>query len=110
MSATVPRHPHFPVAARMRRISAVLAAAGAGLLAWVVAAPAAFAGARPYLVGEKGPSSAPPGPRTVIHVVQAGGMPGWQIAAIAVAAALAAAAAAVYLDRVWSRRRLARAT
>ena len=31
-------------------------------------------------------------------------MPGWQIAAIAVAAALAAAAAAVFLDRAWSHR------
>ncbi|HXJ28815.1 MAG TPA: hypothetical protein VNH17_24115, partial [Streptosporangiaceae bacterium] len=44
----------------------------------------------------------------VIRVVQ-GGMPGWQIAAIAVAAALAAAAAAVFLDRVWSSHRPARA-
>ena len=52
---------------------------------------------------------APPGPRTVIRVVQAGGMPGWQIAAIAVAAALAAAAAAVFLDRAWSSRHPARA-
>ena len=45
----------------------------------------------------------------MIHVVQAGGMPGWQIAAIAVAAALVAAAAAVYLDRVLSHRRPVRA-
>ena len=45
----------------------------------------------------------------MIHVVQAGGMPGWQIAAIAVAAALVAAAAAVYLDRAWSHRRPVRA-
>ena len=109
MSALVSRRPHSPVAARVRQIAAVLTAAGAGLLAWVAAAPAAFAGARPYLIGENGPSPVRPGPRTVIHVVQAGGMPGWQIAAIAVAAALAAAAAAVYFDRVWSHHRPARA-
>jgi hypothetical protein len=45
----------------------------------------------------------------VIRVVQGGGMPGWQIAAIAIAAALAAAAAAVFLDRAWSHRRPVRA-
>jgi len=35
----------------------------------------------------------------------AGGMPGWQIALIAVGAALVAAAAAVTVDRTLSRRR-----
>ncbi len=45
----------------------------------------------------------------MIRVVQGGGMPGWQIAAIAVAAALVAAAAAVFLDRAWSSHRPARA-
>ena len=106
MSAVISHLSHSPVAARVRRISAVLAAAGISLFAWVAATPAAFAGARP--VGENATSPAPPAP-PVIHVVQAGGMPGWQIAAIAVAAALAAAAAAVFLDRVWSHRHPARA-
>jgi hypothetical protein len=109
MSAPVSRLSHSPVASRVRRISAVLAAAGASLLAWVAAVPAAYAEARPIPVGENATAPAPPAPRTVIHVVQAGGMPGWQIAAIAVAAALAAAAAAVYLDRVRSHRHPARA-
>jgi len=109
MSALMSRHPHSPVAARVRRISAVLAAAGASLLAWVAATPAAFAGARPIPVGENATAPALPAPRPVIHVVQAGGMPGWQIAAIAVAAALAAAAVAVFLDRAWSHRHPARA-
>ena len=45
----------------------------------------------------------------VIRVVQGGGMPGWQIAAIAIAAALVAAAAAVFLDRAWSSHHPARA-
>ena len=109
MSALISRRPHSPVAARMRRLAAALAAAGAGLLAWVAATPAAFAGARPIPVGENATAPALPAPRTVIHVVQAGGMPGWQIAVIAVAAALAAAAAAVFLDRAWSHRRPVRA-
>jgi len=109
MSALISHRPHSPVAARVRRISAVLAAAGASLIAWAAATPAAFAGARPIPVGENATSPARPAGRTVIHVVQAGGMPGWQIAAIAVAAALTAAAAAVFLDRAWSHRRPVRA-
>jgi len=37
--------------------------------------------------------------------VVAGGMPGWQIALIAIAAALVAAATAVFLDRARAARR-----
>ena len=44
----------------------------------------------------------PAGVRTVVE----GGMPGWQIAAIAIVAALVAAVAAVLLDRSRSVRRL----
>ena len=40
----------------------------------------------------------------MVHTV-AGGMPGWQIAAIAIAAALVAAVAAVLVDRVLKARR-----
>jgi hypothetical protein len=94
----------------MRRISAVLAAAGASLFAWVAAVPAASAASIPIPVGE---STTDHGGTVLLHpvirVVQGGGMPGWQIAAIAVAAALVAAAAAVYLDRVLSHRRPVRA-
>jgi hypothetical protein len=43
-------------------------------------------------------------------VITAGGMPGWQITLIAVAAALVAAAAAVLLDRVRASRRPASTT
>jgi hypothetical protein len=105
MSALVSRLSRSPVAARMRRIAAVLAAAGAGLLAWVAAVPAASAASMPYPFGPGGSRTAS---HSVIRVVQGGGMPGWQIAAIAVAAALAAAAAAVFLDRAWSHRSTAR--
>ena len=41
-----------------------------------------------------------------VHTVIVGGMPGWQIAAIAIVAALVAAVAAVLLDRSRSVRRL----
>jgi hypothetical protein len=37
--------------------------------------------------------------------VVVGGMPGWQIAIIAVSAAVLAAALAVILDRAWNSRR-----
>ena len=47
------------------------------------------------------PRNAPPVVRTVV----VGGMPGWQIAAIAIVAALVAAAAAVLLDRFRPARR-----
>ena len=40
-----------------------------------------------------------------VHTVVVGGMPGWQIAAIAIVAALVAAVAAVLLDRSRSIRR-----
>ena len=43
-------------------------------------------------------------------MITAGGMPGWQITLIAVAAALAAATAAVVLDRTRASRRSASAT
>jgi hypothetical protein len=98
MSALISRRPRFPVAACVRRIAAVLAAVGAGLLAWIAAVPAASASG-PLPFGQGATNSAS---HSVIRVVQGGGMPGWQIAAIAVAAALVAAAAAVFLDRAWS--------
>ena len=108
MSALISRRPHSPVAARVRRFAAVLAAAGAGLLAWIAAVPAASAASGPLPFGEGATDNGQTAP-PVIHVVQGGGMPGWQIAAIAVAAALVAAAAAVFLDRAWSSHRPARA-
>ena len=39
------------------------------------------------------------------HIVVTGGMPGWQIALIAIGAALLAATAAVLADRAWAARR-----
>ena len=56
--------------------------------------------------GAEGNGHLPISPPPEIHTVVVGGMPGWQIAAIAVAAALVAAVAAVLLDRSRSARRV----
>jgi hypothetical protein len=92
---------HRTTAARPRRITAALAAAALGLLAWA-AAPAAFAKVLPPDDTGYGPV-----PGTTVRVITAGGTPGWQIAVIAIAAALTAAAAAVFLDRARASRRSA---
>jgi hypothetical protein len=51
-----------------------------------------------------GGSDGRPAPATVVHTVVVGGMPGWQIALIAVAAALVTAAVAVLADRTRTTR------
>ena len=86
----------------IRRVATVLAGLAGALLAFA-AAPAAFALPAPPLGGSGGTS--PPAPPVQIHTVVMGGMPGWQIALIAIGAALFAAAAAVLLDRAWTARR-----
>jgi hypothetical protein len=57
-------------------------------------------------VGGGGGAPAPdPGPVTVVRTVVVGGMPGWQIALIAVVAALVTAFAAVLAERARLARR-----
>jgi len=57
-------------------------------------------------VGSSGGGSVPDGaPVTEIHTVVVGGMPGWQIALIAVVAALVTAFAAVLVERTRRARR-----
>ena len=84
------------------------------LLAFTVTAPAAPA--RPVLPPQPpGWNKRPPLPyrhwdepvHIPVRTVVIGGMPGWQIALIAVAAALAAAALTVLADRAWAGRRKA---
>jgi hypothetical protein len=83
-----------------RRIVVIITGLGAGL---GMLAGAASAGTAMLPPPESGGTVAPAGP-----VATAGGMPGWQIALIAVSAALAAAAITVLLDRArLGRRRLA---
>ena len=53
---------------------------------------------------------APVTPGGAVRLITTGGMPGWQVTLIAVAAALLAAIAAVFLDRARASRRSASAT
>jgi hypothetical protein len=85
----------------IRRLAAVLAGLGGAALASVIGAPAAFAVLEPPPGGGGAANPAPPDTVAVV----AGGMPGWQIALIAVGAALLAAVLAVLLDRTWASRR-----
>ena len=93
-----PRTAARQAGARLRRITAVLAAVTCGLLAWAAAVPAAFATPTPWPPpgGQYGPV---PVPATVVRVVTIGGMAGWQITLIALGAALAAAATVMLIYR-----------
>jgi hypothetical protein len=90
----------------LRRLGAALAGLAGALLAFAATAPAAFAVRRPPLPPahvhypvRQAPVLAP------VHTVVVDGMPGWQIALIAVGAALLAATLAVLADRAWTARR-----
>lgn len=93
---------------RIRRIAAVLATLAVGLVSF--ATPAFASVPPPYGMGP-GPVSAgsgtvpPPATVTVTRTLVVGGMPGWQIALIAVGAALLAAAVAVLAYRALAGRR-----
>jgi len=100
----------------IRRSAAVLAGLACAWLGLAAVAPAAFArilppdgmGSVPASAGSgAGPSS---GAVTVTRTVVVGGMPGWQIALIAVGAALFAAASAVLAYRALATRRQTMAT
>jgi ABC-type sugar transport system substrate-binding protein len=84
----------------IRRLATILAGLAAAALAFAAAAPAALARPVP-------PDPGPPGiaPAPAIHTVVVGGMPGWQITLIAVAAAALAAGLALLLARAWAARR-----
>jgi hypothetical protein len=86
----------------IHRYVAVLAGLAFAWLGLAAAAPAAFA-ASP--VGDDGGTAAAPAVQTVPQVVVVGGMPGWQIALIAIGSALFAAAAAVLTYRILATRR-----
>ena len=100
----------------VRRVAGVLAGLASAWLGLALAAPAAFAVTHPtpgpagYLTpGGPGFPVPPPGPppAALVHTVVVGGMPGWQIALIAIGAALLAAALAVLADRALTARRRA---
>jgi hypothetical protein len=106
---------------RIRRLTAALAGLACAWLGIAIAAPAAFAATRRFQPpGGRSPAGAvgraplaghihqlvprTPGP-VPTHTVLVGGMPGWQIALIALGAALFAATLAVLLDRARTTRR-----
>ena len=104
----------------VRRLAAALAGLACAWLGIADAAPAAFALPVPPSGGGSAGDTLPPGwnkhpPLPPVHIHQPvhvpvqtvviGGMPGWQIALIAIGAGLFAAAAAVLLDRIWTARR-----
>jgi hypothetical protein len=86
----------------VRRLAAALAGLAATLLAFAAVAPGALA--QPFPPRPPGWDKHPP-PGAGIHIVVVGGIPGWQIALIAIGAALLAATAAVLADRAWAIRR-----
>jgi len=78
--------------------------AGLAALAGALLAPAAaYASLPPHGGG-------PAGTQTTVRIITTGGMPGWQVTLIAVAAAVLAAALAVALDRSRRARQQVRAT
>ncbi len=84
----------------VRRIAAVLGAFAASVLVALTGATAAFAYPDPPMGGPAAPVQPPQ-----VHTIVTGGMPGWQIALIAIGAAILAAALAVTLDRAHTTHR-----
>ena len=93
---------------RIRRLAAVLAGLAGALLAFAGTAPVALARLAPprhkYAPLPYGHWTGA-GYRPPVRTVVIGGMPGWQIALIAIGAALLAATAAVVMYRAWATRR-----
>ncbi len=89
------RHCHH-----VRHIAVVLGGFAASVLVVLTGATAAFAYPIPPSGGSGGQVQPPP-----VHTIVTGGMPGWQIALIALGAAIFAAVLAVTLDRARTARR-----
>jgi hypothetical protein len=85
---------------RIRRIAAILSGLAASVLVTLTGATAAFAYPVPPPGGPAGPLQPPR-----VHTIVTGGMPGWQIALIAIGAAILAAALAVTFDRAYTAHR-----
>jgi len=92
---------------RIRRFAAVLAGLAGALVAF--GATPALAMREPPPGSGSGVSTSPAGTTAPVevHTVVVGGMPGWQVALIAIVAALLAATVAVLLDRARRSRRKA---
>ena len=97
------RIPGISRAGRIRRVSALLTVLALSCLGLTATGAAAFARIMPPQ--GSGAGATPDAVPAVTRVVVAGGMPGWQIALIAVGAAVAAAALALLADRAWAAHR-----
>jgi hypothetical protein len=84
----------------IRRAATILAGLTTLLLAVSTGAPAAFARIMPPSDGSGATAGQAP-----VQTIVIGGMPGWQVTLIAVAAAVFAATGAVLLDRALAARR-----
>ncbi|MFY9931069.1 MAG: hypothetical protein WAK82_24025 [Streptosporangiaceae bacterium] len=88
------------------QMTATLTAMAGAILAWTALPAAATA-----IIPVPGPGGSygntPATPGRAVQTITSGGMPGWQITLIAIAAALVAATTAVFLDRARSARRSA---
>jgi hypothetical protein len=87
----------------IHHVLASLAGLGCALMAFAGTASVAFATEVPP---PGGPAGIGPAPAVSVPTVVTGGMPGWQIALIALGAALLAATIAVFLDRTRAGRRI----
>lgn len=91
---------------RIRNFAVIMAGLACTWLGLAAASPAAFAQTAMFPVppgsGGEAPAAAAP---AITRVVVVGGMPGWQIALIAIGAALLAAASVVLVYRVLAARR-----
>jgi hypothetical protein len=88
---------------RLHRAGLVLAGIAVTLLNVAVTVPALASSVRPLPPpGDPGTPAHPVDP--VVRTMVVGGMPGWQIALIAIVASAVAAAAAVLGYRIWTNR------
>jgi hypothetical protein len=88
---------------RLHRPGLILAGIAVTLLTVVVTVPASASSVHPLPPNDPGPLPAQP-VDPVVRTMVVGGMPGWQIALIAIAASLLAATAAVLAYRAWTVR------
>jgi len=100
----------------IRRMACTLAGLAGALLALSATSPAAYAYRMPPTGGAGATTPATPQPpgwnkhppvsalHATAHTVVTAGMPGWQIALIAIASAVLAAAVAVTVDRILTAR------
>jgi hypothetical protein len=89
---------------RIRRVALVLAVIAVTLLGIAGALPA-HASSVLFPPPHGGPGTPPAGPvAPVVRVMVAGGMPGWQVALITIAASLVSATAAVLVCRARTTR------